>query len=347
MNGDGTTVTYLTFKPRCTASPRGTSRGCGSRSRTRAPRGATTAAPYASTDARSPRNARGGLEPAGSSGRPRRRCSTPLASLGFEPGTRRTSTTPRATPCGDRVDGTRTRRGFGGTPAREDVASAAETSRRAARHDLCVLLCQSDHRDDDAVEELRSMGYRYRLSEEVLRYDLDYGAKVPRNKGGDGGAREVREGVRRRDAGFRAVAPAKRFLRGEPVLVAWVPRARMRFFSYAHRLPWNAEDVGSTHPLRSTMDAIVRRVWRVAAAAFRAREATSAEWWAHCGRTVPVTSYFDSDDEGEGTRGDSAPDMQRRRRHRRRRGSHAGDGSDGCVEEAGTEGVARGARPGE
>ena len=42
------------------------------------------------------------------------------------------------------------------------------------------------------------------------------------------------------------------------------------FFSYAHALPpWNAEDVGNTHPLRSTMDAVVRRVWRVACAAFR------------------------------------------------------------------------------
>ena len=44
------------------------------------------------------------------------------------------------------------------------------------------VLRSASHRDDDAVEELRSMGYRYRLSEEVLRYDLDYGAKVPRNK---------------------------------------------------------------------------------------------------------------------------------------------------------------------
>ena len=50
------------------------------------------------------------------------------------------------------------------------------------------------------------------------------------------------------------------------------------------------------------MDAVVRRVWRVACAAFpKAKEATTAEWWAHC---RPHGSghqlHFDSDDEGKG-----------------------------------------------
>ena len=233
----------------------------------------------------------------------------------------------------------------------EDVASAAETSRRAARHDLCVLLCQSDHRDDDAVEELRSMGYRYRLSEEVLRYDLDYGAKVPRNKKAAMAAhgKYVRA--------FDGAMPASALSHLRSVFCAesqfWSQHGYHEpgcgFFSYAHALPpWNAEDVGNTHPLRSTMDAIVRRVWRVACAAlFRARgKATTAEWWAHC---RPHGSghqlHFDSDDEGKGPGGFGTRYAARRRlRHRRRRGSHAGDGSDGCVEEAGTEGVARGAR---
>lgn len=192
----------------------------------------------------------------------------------------------------------------------ENVASAAETSRRAARHDLCVLLCQSDHRDDDAVEELRSMGYRYRLSEEVLRYDLDYGAKVPRNKKAKAAMAAHGKYVR----AFDGAMPASALSHLRSVFCAesqfWSQHGYHEpgcgFFSYAHRLPpWNAEDVGNTHPLRSTMDAIVRRVWRVAAAAFpRAREATAAEWWAHC---RPHGSghqlHFDSDDEGKGPEG--------------------------------------------
>ena len=75
------------------------------------------------------------------------------------------------------------------------------------------------------------------------------------------------------------------------------------FFSYAHKLPpWNSDDAGDTHPLKSTMDAVVRHVWRVAAHAFpKAKDATAAEWWAHC---RPHGSghqmHFDSDDEGMG-----------------------------------------------
>ena len=68
--------------------------------------------------------------------------------------------------------------------AAEDPAqeNATEGTRRAARHDLCVLLCQSDYRGDDAADALTSMGYRYRLSEDVLRYDLNYGVvNVPRS----------------------------------------------------------------------------------------------------------------------------------------------------------------------
>lgn len=50
------------------------------------------------------------------------------------------------------------------------------------------------------------------------------------------------------------------------------------------------------------MDAIVRHVWRVASHAFpKAKDATAAEWWAHC---RPHGSghqmHFDSDDEGMG-----------------------------------------------
>jgi hypothetical protein len=64
-------------------------------------------------------------------------------------------------------------------PAQEN---ATEGTRTAARHDLCVLLCQSDYRGDDAADALTSMGYRYRLSEDVLRYDLNYGVvNVPRS----------------------------------------------------------------------------------------------------------------------------------------------------------------------
>lgn len=45
-----------------------------------------------------------------------------------------------------------------------------------------MLLCQSDYRGDDAADALTSMGYRYRLSEDVLRYDLNYGVvNVPRS----------------------------------------------------------------------------------------------------------------------------------------------------------------------
>ena len=188
------------------------------------------------------------------------------------------------------------------------VASVAAASRRAARHDLCVLLCQSDHRDDDAIEELRSMEYRYRLSEEVLRYDLDYGANVPRSAR----AREAAMAAHGKYVrAFDGAMPATALSHLRTVFGAesrfWTQHGYHEpgcgFFSYAHRLPpWNADDVGDAHPLRSTMDAVVRRVWRVAAAAFpRAREATAAEWWAHC---RPHGSghqlHFDSDDEGKG-----------------------------------------------
>jgi hypothetical protein len=52
----------------------------------------------------------------------------------------------------------------------------------------------------------------------------------------------------------------------------------------------------------STMDAVVRRVWKIAQHAFpAAKDATRAEWWAHC---RPHSSghqmHFDSDDEGLG-----------------------------------------------
>lgn len=190
-----------------------------------------------------------------------------------------------------------------------EIASANEASRRAARHDLCVLLCQSDHRDDDAIEALRSMGYRYRLSEEVLRYDLDYGAKVERwSKRKREAAMAAHEKyVRAFDGAMPATALAhlRRTFGAESGF--WSQHGYHEpgcgFFSYAHALPpWNAEDVGNTHPLRSTMDAVVRRVWRVACAAFpKAKEATTAEWWAHC---RPHGSghqlHFDSDDEGKG-----------------------------------------------
>ena len=76
------------------------------------------------------------------------------------------------------------RAAYGSEAAAEDPAqeNATEGTRRAARHDLCVLLCQSDYRADDAAEALTSMGYRYRLSEDVLRYDLNYGVtNVPRS----------------------------------------------------------------------------------------------------------------------------------------------------------------------
>ena len=81
------------------------------------------------------------------------------------------------------------------------------------------------------------------------------------------------------------------------------------FFSYVHRLtPRNAdaEVVGSNPSARaspsSTMDAVVRRVWNAAAAAFpAAAEATAAEWWAHCRpHTAGHQMHFDSDDEGKG-----------------------------------------------
>ena len=76
------------------------------------------------------------------------------------------------------------RAAYGSEAAAEDPVqeNATEGTRRAARHDLCVLLCQSDYRADDAAEALTSMGYRYRLSEDVLRYDLNYGVtNVPRS----------------------------------------------------------------------------------------------------------------------------------------------------------------------
>ena len=76
------------------------------------------------------------------------------------------------------------RAAYGSEAAAEDPAqeNATEDTRRAARHDLCVLLCQSDYRGDDAADALTSMGYRYRLSEDVLRYDLNYGVvNVPRS----------------------------------------------------------------------------------------------------------------------------------------------------------------------
>lgn len=84
------------------------------------------------------------------------------------------------------------------------------------------------------------------------------------------------------------------------------------FFSYVHSLRVDAQGAfvggGGVRGgaggvgFESTMDAVVRRVWRVAAAAFpAAKEATRAEWWAHC---RPHSSghqmHFDSDDEGSG-----------------------------------------------
>ena len=230
------------------------------------------------------------------------------------------------------------------------VASVAAASRRAARHDLCVLLCQSDHRDDDAVEELRSMEYRYRLSEEVLRYDLDYGANVPRSAR----AREAAMAAHGKYVrAFDGAMPATALSHLRTVFGAesrfWTQHGYHEpgcgFFSYAHRLPpWNADDVGDAHPLRSTMDAVVRRVWRVLCRFPRERGSDGGGVvGALPAARLRSPAALRQRRRGEG-RGDSAPDMQRDRlRHRRRRGSDAGDGPDGDVEAAGVEGLARGA----
>ena len=60
------------------------------------------------------------------------------------------------------------------------------------------------------------------------------------------------------------------------------------FFSYVHSLEAGLAEA-------STMDAVVRRVWQVARAAFpAAAEATKAEWWAHCRRGLLTRSHVSS-----------------------------------------------------
>ena len=221
------------------------------------------------------------------------------------------------------------------TPASSASRDARErAARKQAAVDLAAYYCQ-EGQDRRAAEILTREGYRYRLAPAVMRW-RDH-RTLSTNDGGEdetaaaasseppvGSSRGVDSEKREIAANRRAAAFVRVFDDALPRSALahlrsvfdsdasgfWAQHGYHEpgcgFFSYAHRLPpWNAEDVGNTHPLRSTMDAIVRRVWRVAAAAFpRAREATSAEWWAHC---RPHGSghqlHFDSDDEGKGPEG--------------------------------------------
>ena len=224
----------------------------------------------------------------------------------------------------------------------ERCRPAAETG-RAAASDLAMLLCQQG-RDAEASEVLTSMGFRYRLSRDVLRYAV----KNERNDDGDAGStsggsavaewEDATENVPRDEEERRALveeaiaahaavvraydgAMPERMLRHlRSVFGAtstfWSEHGYHRdgcgFFSYVHSLPRDGAtteaapgslpDRASGHAVRSTMDEVVRRVWRIAVAAFpEAGEATQAEWWAHC---RPHASghqmHFDSDDEGLG-----------------------------------------------
>ena len=227
------------------------------------------------------------------------------------------------------------------SPARaeDDAARAAReagetAARRAAKMELALLLCQ-EGRDDDARVILSAAGFRYRLSRAVLRYPADgdghahAGPSAPPKKrrammlvaGAEGMPMGDAEGALAAHAeyvrAFDGAVPAGalRHLRAAfgPESEYWTQHGYHRegcgFFSYVHRLtPRNAdaEVVGSNPSARaspsSTMDAVVRRVWNVAAAAFpAAAEATAAEWWAHCRpHTAGHQMHFDSDDEGKG-----------------------------------------------
>lgn len=220
--------------------------------------------------------------------------------------------------------------------AREASETAA---RRAAKMELALLLCQ-EGRDDDARVVLSSAGFRYRLSRAALRYpadgdddaDADAGRSAPPKKrrammlgaGAEGVPKGGAEGALAAHAkyvrAFDGAVPAGalRHLRAAfgPESEFWTQHGYHRegcgFFSYVHRLtPRNADAgsagvIGSNPTARaspsSTMDAVVRRVWTVAAAAFpAAAEATAAEWWAHCRpHAAGHQMHFDSDDEGKG-----------------------------------------------
>jgi hypothetical protein len=222
--------------------------------------------------------------------------------------------------------------GAGTAAAAEEGSRRVDESGRAARSDLGMLLCQ-EGRDANAAGVLSSMGFRYRLARDVLRYPVtddnasndssgsgrcsasakcgDIGKKVAggqRTGVAGAAAPAVGEYVR----AFDGAVPESMLRHLRAVFGArspfWMQHGYHRegngFFSYVHSLqdlgPGGAQGAGAAGDTgsiaipggyggggdggyESTMDAVVRHVWKVAAKAFpAAKAATRAEWWAHC-----------------------------------------------------------------
>eukprot|EP00775_Hariotina_reticulata_P007157 gene7157-7372_t len=165
----------------------------------------------------------------------------------------------------------------------------------AARSALSMLLCQAG-RDDEAATHLQALGFKFRLSREVLHYTIPV-------------EQPAAAGIQSSNA---TAADSSRFLQVVDHAVpqellhhlqqAFAPSApfwsehcygRVGYFSYFFAL--DAPRTSSMHQLAQHLQQLAARYFPAVA------EAKYAEFWAHCRRhSSGHQLHFDSDDEGQG-----------------------------------------------
>ena len=165
-----------------------------------------------------------------------------------------------------------------------------------AKQNLALYLCQ-EGRDEEACHVLDELGFDFRLGRGVLHYPLQ---PVPSSQPGAPGPPphllRALDGFL--EPGLLGMMQAG-FGQGSPF---WREHHysfdSTGYFSYMHNMESirGASDDSEGGP-RGALEAVIRRVYEAAAKRFPAvREATQAEWWAHC---RPHQSghqlHFDSD----------------------------------------------------
>ena len=175
-------------------------------------------------------------------------------------------------------------------------AAEYEMGDRTARAALAMLLCQAGKgRDAEAAVHLRALGYKFRLSKEVLCYDVPPSTTTTTSDGGAAADNTNSNGnntttittCKQLQAVDAALPPAmlqrlQHVFR--PGADFWRQHSygRVGYFSYYFAM---ANGTTSTTPSSSMMHRLARHLQQLAAPYFpEVQQAQYAEWWAHCRR---------------------------------------------------------------
>ncbi|WIA10512.1 hypothetical protein OEZ85_010701 [Tetradesmus obliquus] len=173
-------------------------------------------------------------------------------------------------------------------------ACAAEAEAAdAARSALAMLLCQSG-REAQAAVHLAALGFKFRLSSEVLQYALPSSTPTAAaEQSSQGGASDFLLQV------LDAALPQQLLLHLQQVFAPAAPfwrehsYGRVGYFSYFFRL--DEPQSSSMHQLAHHLRQLALEYCPAAAGA------QYAEFWAHCRRhSSGHQLHYDSDDEGQG-----------------------------------------------